>query len=430
VPPALSPALSTVAGAADTDSRVIDITSVRHGGAHRVIDLEGRKGVDRPRVVIAHDYVTQRGGAERVVLGLLQAFPGSRLVTSVYDPEATFPEFADHDVETLWPSHFRLFRRDPRRAFPFLARAWARHVIADADVVICSSSGWAHGVSTTAPKIVYCHNPARWLYQPDDYLNGAMPAARIARAALAAPLIRWDTRHAGEAARYVVNSTIVAQRVLDTYGRDSQVIPPPVMLDVTAPQEPVEGLEPGFLLSVARARGYKNVELVCEAVQGLPSHRLVVLGDLPDRADGSAWSERLQGVGRVSDAQLRWLYANCAAVVTASHEDFGLTPLEGNLFGKPAVVLQAGGFLDTLVDGMNGCFITEESVEGVRDALQRIPRVNPVAVRTYATGFRQAVFARRMHEVVDEVLGGPVTAPADQLLLPVDDDGWALAEPA
>jgi glycosyltransferase involved in cell wall biosynthesis len=369
-----------------------------------------------PRVVIAHDYVTQRGGAERTVLGLLQAFPGARLVTSLYRPDATFAEFRDVDVETMPLNRVALFRRDPRLAFPLLARAWSRHVIDDADIVICSSSGWAHAVSTTAPKIVYCHNPARWLYQPDDYLAGAPATARWIRGACAPRLIEWDRRQAATAAAYVANSNVVAGRVLMQYGRDAAIVPPPITLDPDGPLDPVPGLEPGFLLAVSRARAYKNVQLVCEAVESLPEHRLVTIGGLPQRARGE-WSERLRGVSGVTDAQLRWLYTNCRAVVSASREDFGLTPLEGNLFGKPAVVLRAGGFLDTLVEGITGCFIEAETVAAARDALASIPPVEPSVLKTYAAGFRTDVFARRMHEIVDNVLAS-VTLLRTGLLQP------------
>ncbi len=362
-----------------------------------------------PRVVIAHDYLTQRGGAERTVLGLLRAFPGARVVTSVYAPESTFPEFADVDVETLWLQRIRAFRSDPRLALPWLAKAWQDHVIDDADVVVASSSGWAHGVSTTAPKVVYCHNPARWLYQPEDYLAKAPMAARLVRRMLADRLIAWDCERADEAAVYLVNSSAVAGRVLLRYGRDSEIIPPPVTIDPHGEQEPVAGLEPGFLLTVSRARGYKNVRLVCEAVEGLPDQRLAVIGSLPTRH--AAWSDRLRGVGHVTDAQLRWLYANCSAVVSASREDFGLTPIEGNLFGKPAVLLRAGGFLDTLVEGVTGCFIEAETVDAVRAALGRIPAVSASVLTTYATGFGTDVFGARIRAVVDEVLAG-VSAPS------------------
>lgn len=360
------------------------------------------------RVVIAHDYISQRGGAERTVLGLLDAFPDSRLVTSVYDADNTFPEFRRHDIETLWLNRVPTFRRDPRLAFPLLARAWERHVVMDADVVIASSSGWAHGVGTSGAKIVYCHNTARWLYQPEDYLAGASAPKRLAQRALAGRLTRWDQRQAQTADHYVVNSRVVGARVLTHYGRDSLVIPPPVMLDPDGPQERVDGLQPGFLLTVARERGYKNVELVCDAVDGMPDQRLAVIGGLAD----NRWTDRVRAVGRVSDAQLRWLYANSAALVSASHEDFGLTPLEANLFGRPAVLLRAGGFVETLVDGMTGCFIESESVEAVQAAIRQLPQIDARVLRTYGEGFRAHVFARRMRDVVDTVLSSTIPAQA------------------
>ncbi len=110
------------------------------------------------RVAIVHDYLTQRGGAERVVLSMLKAFPEAPIYTSMYEPDRTYPEFQQADVRTsVLDRHWPLTQMQ-KLAFPFLAPLFSRmHV--DADVVLCSSSGWAHGVSTTGIKIVYCHTP-------------------------------------------------------------------------------------------------------------------------------------------------------------------------------------------------------------------------------------------------------------------------------
>ena len=125
----------------------------------------------RARVAIAHDYLTQRGGAERVVLAIARAFPGARIHTSVYEPDGTYPEFADLEVVTTPLQRVAPLRRDPRRAQPVLAPVVGRHRI-DADLVVASSSGWAHGFDTDGRVLVYCHAPARWLYQPENYLGG------------------------------------------------------------------------------------------------------------------------------------------------------------------------------------------------------------------------------------------------------------------
>ncbi len=352
-----------------------------------------------PRVAIVHDYLSQRGGAERVVLALLRAFPGARLVTSVYRPEGTFPEFAEPAVQTSWLNRWPVLRADPRRALPLLAPTFGRLVVEDADVVIASSSGWAHGVRTSAPKVVYCYNPPRWVHQRPEYVAGQGVLARSVLRALTPYLRRWDRQAAAGAAAYIGISTPVVERIRRAYGREALLVPPPVTIDVAGVREPVAGLEPGFLLTVARARGYKNTDAVVDAMHQLAGERLVVGGD-------TRQSARVRGVGRVSDPQLRWLYANCKALVSASYEDFGLTPLEANAFGRPAVVLRAGGFLDTLVEGVTGVFIEEPTAEAVADAVRRLPLLDPDAIRAHAQRYSEAVFAERMRRIVADVAAG------------------------
>ena len=152
-----------------------------------------------PTVAIAHDYLTQRGGAERVVLTMLEAFPDATLYTTLYDPESTYPEFRDARIVTSALDRFGPLRRHHRAALPLLAAASSRLRV-DADVTVVSSSGWAHGFDISGRRLVYCHNPARWLYQADDYLGGSSSRARTGRLALALgapPLRRWDRRGRG-----------------------------------------------------------------------------------------------------------------------------------------------------------------------------------------------------------------------------------------
>ncbi|NHC14396.1 glycosyltransferase family 4 protein [Motilibacter sp. E257] len=360
----------------------------------------------QPRVVVAHDYVTQRGGAERVALAMLRCFPGSPLVTSVYAAERTFPGFDRHQVRTSLLQNVPAFRNDPRLALPLLAPAWGMTTIDDADVVVASSSGWAHAVRT-APgvrKVVYCHNPARWLYQSEEYFARS-PWRGAALAPVRRPLARWDNRAARTADRYLANSTVVAERIKRVYGIEAEVLAPPVAVDVDAEREPVPGLEPGFLITVARGRGYKNTAIVEDAVAGMAGQRLVVVGS--GSGDPRTAPAPVTRLGIVSDAQLRWLYANARALVSVSYEDFGLTPIEANAFGTPAVVLRAGGFLDTLDPGVSGVFVEEPTVQAVRDALRRLPDLDRARVAQHAGRYSESAFRTRLRAVVRDVVAGP-----------------------
>jgi glycosyltransferase involved in cell wall biosynthesis len=352
------------------------------------------------RVVVAHDYLTQRGGAERVVLAMMHAFPAAPVYTSLYDDRATFPEFREVDVRTTWLERVPPLRRRHRLALPLLAPAFG-HAVVDADVVVCSSSGWAHGIHATGRKIVYCHTPARWLYDGQRYLGGRRGAGWAALSVMRPYLRRWDRRAAESAARYLANSTVVRERIRLVYGIDAEVLPPPPTLRPGDPRESL-GLEPGFFLCVSRLLPYKNVDAVLRACEDR-AHRVVVVGTGPEerrlRALAPAGALLL---GAVTDAQLRWLYANCTAVLAASYEDYGLTPLEAAAFGKPAVALRAGGFLDTVAEDVTGVFFDLPAPEAIGRALRCCAERpwDESALRAHAESFSEARFCRRLREIV------------------------------
>jgi glycosyltransferase involved in cell wall biosynthesis len=355
-------------------------------------------------VALVHDYLTQRGGAERVVLALAAAFPTAPLATSLYDPAGTFPEFDELDIRTLPLDRVPPLRAHHRLALPLLAPAFSRlHV--EADVTICSSSGWAHGARAGGRKIVYCHTPARWLYQPERYLAGSPAAAGKLLSMVTPPLRWWDRRAAASAHRYLVNSNAVRRRVADLYGIEAEVLPPPIDVDPAADRQAVPGIEPGFLLCVSRLLPYKNVEYVAEAFRRLPDLRLVIVGSGPlaDQISAAA-PPNVTAVGRVDDASLRWLYGSSTGLVAASYEDFGLTPVEAAAFGKPTAALRWGGFLDTTVEGETGVFFERPEPALIAEAVEKLTagRWQPDTLMAHARGYAPERFVERMRTVVGE----------------------------
>jgi glycosyltransferase involved in cell wall biosynthesis len=366
----------------------------------------------RPRVAIAHDYLTQRGGAERVVLALSRIFPDAPIYTTLHDPAGTFPEFAHLDVRTSGLNRIGFLRRRHRAALPVLALASSRLTI-DADVVIASSSGWAHGFPTHGKKVVYCYSPARWLYQSDQYV-GDRPGGirRLALTTLRAGLKRWDKRAAGSADTYLAISNVVRERITECYGIESEVVPAPIAPEVTeVVPEPVTTSwlgagGPPFLLCVSRLLPYKNVHVVIAAMRLLPDMRLVVVGRGPEQARLRAMAPgNVLMLNGLTDGQMRWLYQHATAVVAASFEDFGLTPLEAAAQGTPSVVLRAGGFLDTVVEGRTGTFFDVPQPAEIAAAIE-IAGAQPWdadVIRARAAEFSEARFAERIRAAIAAV---------------------------
>jgi len=386
-----------------------------------------------PSVAIVHDYLTQRGGAERVVLAMHTTFPAAPIHTSLFDAEATFPELsgAGVDLRPSWLQRAPVLRRKHRLAFPVLAPTFSRLRV-EADVTIASSSGWAHGVRASGALVVYCYAPARWLYQTERYLDGAPAWAPTAFRPAAALLRRWDQRAMARADHVLTSSRLVAAQISEVYGRVAEILPPPTTLDVNGPlrrpdrafprshrsdagTSPRIGGPPSadvpaadlpFVLCVSRLLAYKHVDLVIDAMRSLSHLRLVIVGDGPhaDRL-GAIAGPNVVLLGRVDDAELRWLYTHAAALVAVAHEDFGLTPIEANLFGTPTVAWRGAGYLDTVDDGVSGLFVdqldADDVAAGIEAAVTR--SWDTAAIRAHAATFGISRFTARLHELVSDL---------------------------
>jgi glycosyltransferase involved in cell wall biosynthesis len=277
----------------------------------------------------------------------------------------------------------------------------------EADLVVASSAGFAHGVRAAGPVVVYCHTPARWLYQPSERYLGQNPLGRAVMRAAQQPLTRWDREAASAATRYIVNSTAVAARVRATYGIESEVIHPPVTLDPSRPTHRPHGFveDSRFLLCVARLVPYKNVTAVVDAFRVSPDLRLVVVGKGPLRRTlAKTKPPNVELITSVTDAELCWLYHRCDGLIAASYEDFGITPLEAFSFSKPVAALRWGGYLDTVAEGSTGLFFdapeSEAIAETVRALLAHSWDVD--RLRQQATRFAEPAFIDRVRGVVNE----------------------------
>lgn len=364
-----------------------------------------------PKIAIAHDYITQRGGAERVVLALANAFPDAAIYTTLYNPETTFPDFGDKRIVTSPINRVRLFRTKHRLALPLLAFASDRMKI-DADVVIASSSGWAHGFPTRGKKLVYCHSPARWLYLSDNYLGGEKKKSLVGLVleALKPFLMRWDKKAAKTGNVYVANAHVIKDRIKSAYGFNVDVIPPPFGVNTDGAQSPLPGIESwandGYFLIVSRLMPYKNVDKAIEAFRDRSEKLLIVgAGPLAEVLQRTK-PNNVHIASGISDEELRWAYAHCKAVIAPSYEDFGLTPLEGNAFGKPVVAFRSGGYLDTVVEGLNGVFFDRPETADIGAALNALEGHvwSENAIKAHADGFSEERFVERIKTEIDAMI--------------------------
>lgn len=363
------------------------------------------------RVAIVHDWLYTAGGAEKVLSAIIKCFPDADLFCIFDILPLTERGFIDYKE-----SRSSFLQRMPgisklhRLYLPLMAIAIEQFDLSAYDVVISSSSAVAKGVLTGPDQlhISYVHSPMRyaWDLQHQYLRESGMttgPKSMLARMLLHR-LRLWDTRTANGVDVYAANSAFVARRIKKVYGRESEVIHPPVSVPPVLTRRAKEP----FFLTASRLVPYKNIHQIVEAFRSLPDQNLIVVGDGPD-------SERLRGLsgtnvfmaGYVSDGELRVLMGAARAFIFAAEEDFGIVPLEAQSEGTPVIALGRGGARETVVgDGPNptGLFFAEATpaaiTEAVREFITRESEFDPPACHANAQRFSTEVFMSKFKEFV------------------------------
>lgn len=368
------------------------------------------------RVAIVHDFLNQRGGAERVAAALTRIFPGAPVYTSFYDPEATFDDFRSVDVRTTFLQKLPHTEAAFRALLPLYPMAFRSIGLEGYDLVVSSSTHWGHHVRPQrALHVVYCHNPPRWLYQTDEYLGAGGPAPGWARPVLApalAVLKRLDLQAASRPDLYIANSKLVAGRIAALYGREAPVVNPPVDVDRFLGLAARKGGEKSYHLVVGRLLPYKRIDLAIEACASI-GRPLVIVGEGPARAE----LERLAGAradvrfaGKVSDQELLDLYEGAISLIQCGLEDFGIAPLEANAAGIPVVALRNGGALETVIHGVTGILFPKQKGGDVQQALLQVESRawDADALRRHAASFDETSFERALLRVIEQAAGRAV----------------------
>ena len=360
------------------------------------------------KVALVHDYLNQMGGAERVVLALHEIFPDAPLYTSIYDPERVDAAFRDMDIRTTFMQKFPMVTKHHQPYLPFYPFAMESLDLRGYDLVLSSSSAFGKGVITRPETlhICYCHTPMRWCWNYEEYVEREKLGS-VARKVLP-PLITglriWDQASAMRVDHFIANSPVIAERIRKYYRRESVVIPPPVEAN-RFPFDPTIVTE-DYFLALGRLIPYKRFDLAIEACNQLQLP-LVIIG-------GGRDLERLQKLagptirflGHLSDEEVIHYFTHCRAFLFPGEEDFGITPLEAQVAGRPVIAYGAGGALASVADGVTGTFFHEQTVESLVSVLDSFDEkaYNPLAIHNHALEFDTPRFQRRILQFVEAKL--------------------------
>jgi glycosyltransferase involved in cell wall biosynthesis len=360
---------------------------------------------------LVHDYLLVLRGAERTFAAIADLYPAAPIFTLLYDERGTSGRFADREIHTSPLQRLGARQATFRRLLPLYPWAIERLELPPSDIVISSSSAFAHGVRAPrgALHVCYCHAPFRYAwYEQDRALAEAPAALRPLLRAQLRRLRRWDVEASGRVDVYVANSQLTRERIKHFYGREAEVVHPPVETHRFAPGE-----AGGSLLVVSELVRHKQVHVALEAARraGAP---IRVVGAGPDLASLQAAHPEAEFMGRVGDAELAAMYASARALVMPSTEEFGIVAVEAQAAGRPVLAAAAGGALETVLDGRTGCLLEPGSVDAFQHAIEALDALDfdPLQAVRNAERFSVPAFQRRLGELVGRALPGSSAAPA------------------
>ncbi len=306
-----------------------------------------------PRVALVHDFLIGVRGAERVFFEICDLYPEADVFSPIYDEQGTGGRLAGRSVQTSFLQRLRPSQRTFRGLLPLYPAAIRSFDLSGYDLVISSSSAWAHAArrGEHATHVSYCHNPFRYAWNERDRTL-AERRDPLTRAALGAFLCRWrewDRAAAQQVDRYVTNSRTTQRRIQECLRRDSTVVHPPVDTRRFAPGEVGESY-----VVLSALLSHKRIDLAVEAFNRLRLP-LTIVGDGPDACRlRSLAGPTIRFAGRVDDRRAAALLASARAVVVTSIEEFGIAAVEAQAAGRPVIAAGTGGALETVVDGVTG----------------------------------------------------------------------------
>ncbi len=274
------------------------------------------------------------------------------------------------------------------------------------DVVVSSSSAFAHGVRprADAAHVCYCHSPFRYVwFERSRALEEFPPRARpLARRYLDRQR-EWDRRASSRVTHYIANSRITQSRIAECYGRDSVVIHPPVAVERFSVGEPED-----FFLTVCELIGHKRVEVALEAARRIGAPIKVVGSGKDAPRLHAQYGDSAEFLGRIDDAELTSLVSRARALVVTNVEEFGIAAVEAQAAGRPVIATARGGALETVVDGVTGFLVDPPTPAGFAEAMQAVGERgwDSNAIQAHARTFSTEAFQRKLSDQVARDCGG------------------------
>jgi len=356
------------------------------------------------KVALVCDWLTNFAGSEQVLLALWETYPHAPIFTGLYHPKKV-PQFQEAKIYPSFLQKIPGAKNHHQIMFPLMPLAFENFDFSEFEVVISSSHNCAKGIITkpSTLHICYCHTPIRYLWSHHhEYLKESPFNFLVKRAIpyLSHYLRVWDFLAAQRVDLFVANSENTRRRIKKYYQKEAVVIYPPVNTAAFKISPKISD----YYLVVGRLVPYKRVDIIVQAFNDLKLP-LKICGEGPeDKRLRRMARSNIEFLGRLPDNQLKKLYSQAKAFIFAAEEDFGIVPLEAMASGRPVIAYQAGGALESVVEGITGIFFKEQTPQCLVHTIRKFnpQKYDPFRIRQHALKFDVSVFKKQIKQLVEK----------------------------
>lgn len=357
------------------------------------------------KVALIHDFLTQIGGAEKVLQVFHELYPRAPVFTIVHDRDETGKAFDNLDIRPSFIQKLPGGVKHYKWYLTLMSVAIEQFDLSSYDVVLSDSSAHSKGVVVRPETlhVCYCHAPTRYLWNDTHKYTEELKQPRVIKSLLPLFLhnIRiWDHMAAQRVDRFVANSKTVAERIKKYYNRESEVIYPPVEANKCRLSDKVGN----YFLIVSRLRPYKRVDLAIQAFNALEFPlKIIGTGEEYEKLKKMAKSN-IEFLGPLGDEEKRKYLSECLAFVHPQEEDFGITAVEAMASGRPVIAYKKGGALETVKEGISGTFFDDQTPWSLVDAIRdfKPQKYDPKRIRDQVLKFDISNFKKAIKNFVEK----------------------------
>lgn len=361
-------------------------------------------------VGIVADWLVTYAGSEKVIKEFIELYPNASLYSVVdYLSKSDRQLFNGKRATTTFIQNMPFAKKKYQKYLPLMPLAIEQLDVSKHDIVLSSSHAVSKGVLTGPDQlhISYVHSPIRYAWDlQHQYLKEAGMDSGV-KGLLAKWLLHkiriWDHRTSNGVDHFIANSKFIARRIKKVYGREADVIYPPVDVERFSLCE----CKDDYYFTASRMVPYKRMDLIVEAFSHMPDKKLVVIGDGSemDKIKSKA-TKNIEILGYQPNSVMQEHMRQAKAFVFAAEEDFGITPVEAQACGTPVIAFGKGGALETVKSNVTGILFERQEISSIIDAVNKFElnqdRISYMECRLNAEKFSVPRFQNEISAYVSE----------------------------